>query len=438
MCTAQLLVVLDSTVVNLALPALRSGLMMPSATVAWVVDSYTLCFAASLLACGRLADRVGSRRIFLIGLAVFGLSSLAGAGSANSVELIASRVAQGLGAALICPSALASLLARYRQTAERRRALIVWAVLGGLGATIGVVTGGVLVQTFGWRSVFLINVPICIAVFLGALLTDRSPTAAEAPPPANRAWLTTASWSLLVAGLVGTVLGLGLADNIALEIVFMALALVASGSILYVRMRHPRRPTWPRPSGMARGAAGQGILGAIQGSVLFLLSFQTQSTLHLSSLVAGFSFLPMGVGAVVSGLVGSSLQRRWGVRRTWLAAAAVCLAGLVVLGSLSATRVGLAGIVLPSLLVGASLPVLSLSGMTSATANVDSTDSGRISAIITTFFQCGLAMGVGISAAVAMMSISAAYFLLSVLAATLLGLATLKHRKEVVVIPARN
>jgi MFS family permease len=341
---AQLLVVLDATVVNLALPTIRTNLGMPGVTVAWVVDAYTLCFAALLLAGDRLADRFGPRRIFLIGVSVFGLASLAAAGSQDSVQLIAARALQGSGAALVCPSALATLLARYREPNERRRALAVWTLLGGLGATIGVAAGGVLVQSFGWRSVFLINVPVCLIVLVGGIRSEQHPPPFQPADQPDRTWLTTARWSLMVAGLVGAVLSLNSRGGGALAIGFAAAAGFAAVAILGLRSRSRGEPTRLRVRGLARGAAGQALLGAIQGSVLFLLSFQTQRTLHLPSLVAGISFLPMGFAAVAAGITGSILQRKWGMRRTWAVAAAACLFGLIALDLFSGTAFGLAGV----------------------------------------------------------------------------------------------
>src|SRR3954464_9224809 len=168
LAVAQFMVVLDVTIVNVALPAIQTDLGFSADGLQWVVNAYTLAFGGLLLLGGRAADMLGRRRLFLIGLGLFGAASLAGGFAGSSSMLIAVRAIQGVGAALLSPAALALLTVTFPAGRERNIALGIWGALAGIGGTLGVVAGGVLVDSAGWEWIFFVNVPVAIAGIIAA------------------------------------------------------------------------------------------------------------------------------------------------------------------------------------------------------------------------------------------------------------------------------
>src|ERR1700741_2915813 len=168
-CLAQFMVVLDATIVNVALPSIQKDLGLSAANLQWIINAYTLVFAGFLLLGGRAGDLIGRKRLFLIGLVIFTTASLLDGLAVNSAMLIGSRALQGLGAALISPAALSIISTTFAEGAERSRALGVWAAIAVGGAAVGLILGGLLTQLFSWPWIFFVNVPVGVAVFLFSL-----------------------------------------------------------------------------------------------------------------------------------------------------------------------------------------------------------------------------------------------------------------------------
>src|SRR5262249_36377431 len=201
---AEFVVVLDASIVNIALPSIGRGLHFSLASLSWVVTAYVLTFGGFLLLGGRIADLLGRRRVFMIGLGVFALASLAGGLAQSPAWLIGARAVQGLGAALMAPAALSLVTATFREGAERNRALSVWGAVAGAGAAAGVLLGGVLTSALGWRSVLFVNVPIAIvaALLTPSLVAESRGEISHRGFDLPGAVIVTAGLSALVYGLV--------------------------------------------------------------------------------------------------------------------------------------------------------------------------------------------------------------------------------------------
>jgi DHA2 family methylenomycin A resistance protein-like MFS transporter len=330
-CLGYFLVILDATAVTVALPVIQGDLGTSVGDLQWVVDGYTLIFAALLLPGGAIGDRLGARRVFLAGLALFAAASLA-CGLAPGIQfLVAARLAQGLGAALLVPTSLALLRAAYEDAAARARAFGVWGGIAGLAAAGGPVLGGLLSGTVSWRWVFLVNVPVCA---LGFLLTLRHVPATE-PRPGR---------GLDPAAQVVAVVALGAVTYALIEVghggfanrwVPAGLAMFAAGAAAFIllerRAREPMLPLGLFSSAhfSAGNAVGLLINFGFYGQ-LFVMSLYFQQVRGYSPLVAGLAFLPeAGLVSVGSALSGRVTGRSGGPRTAMLTGLVIGGAGLL-------------------------------------------------------------------------------------------------------------
>ncbi|WP_157756802.1 MFS transporter [Plantactinospora sp. KBS50] len=305
---AQVMVLLDATVVNVALPRLQAGLHVTPAQLPWVLDAYTVTFGGLLLLGGRAADLLGRRRVFLGGLLVFTAASLACGLAARPAELIVARAGQGIGAGFLSPAALSIVTATFPRGPRRHTALGIWGGLGGLGATAGVVLGGLVVGTLGWPWVFLINLPP--GVLAGGLALVLVPRLRRAPTGDRRRGADVPGALVVTAGLLLLIYATislpetGLPPLVVPGCAGTAVLLLA----LFVRIeRRSAAPMVPgsalRDRGLVVGSVGQFLVGATQLSVMFLISMQAQRRLMLDPLRGGLSFVPMGVVAIGSALL---------------------------------------------------------------------------------------------------------------------------------------
>src|SRR5271163_729211 len=232
-CLAQLMVILDVSIVNVALPSIRDGLRFSTTGLQWVVNAYTLTFAGFLMLGGRATDLLGRRRVFVAGTALFVIASLACALADSRTLLIAARTLQGVGGAVISPASLAIIATSFKEGRERSRALGVWGAMGGVGGSLGVLLGGVLTQAFGWPAIFLVNVPIGLGVIVygrGMIPAGRASTA-NRHFDASGALLVTGALTALVYAIVRTdTLGWGSAGVLAP----MALGVALLAAFVYV------------------------------------------------------------------------------------------------------------------------------------------------------------------------------------------------------------
>src|SRR4051794_10295566 len=314
-CLCQLVVVLDISVVNVALPHIDSALGFSASSLSWVVNAYTLTFGGLLLLGGRIADLLGQRRALLGGLALFGIVSLLGGLAQTPGQLVAARAALGLAAAVLSPATLAVIMVTFREGNERRRALATWGLVATAGGTLGVLLSGVLTEYLDWRWVFFINVPIVLAAGALALATVRAPDTAErARLDVVGAVLATASMTLLAYGCVHAGAH-GWADAVTVSTLAGA---VISGTAFVAWERRAEAPLIRlavlRTRAVSVAAVIIALIGATAVASAYFLSLFLQNVLHYSAASTGVAFLPFCVGMAVATLASPKLVERFGTR----------------------------------------------------------------------------------------------------------------------------
>src|SRR5215469_3670732 len=317
LCAVQFLDIADTAIVNVALPSIQHSLNFSQQNLQWVASGYILTYGGFLLLGGRLGDLLGRRRRLLIGLGVFALTSLT-AGLANtSGLLIAARLAQGIGAALMAPAALSALTTSFREGKDRNTALGAWGAISGLAAAAGVFLGGVISQGPGWRWVFFVNPPICVMVAAGALpllAKDRGVAAKAMAFDSHGAALVTGGMLLLVYSLVrAPIVGWGSLQTV--------LTLTGSAALLIAFARNElrsRNPLVPfailRVKGLVAADLTQLIAFSGFFSMFFYATLYMQEILQYSPLKAGAAYLPITAGFAVAGGISSQLVTRIGTR----------------------------------------------------------------------------------------------------------------------------
>ncbi|GJI93332.1 MFS transporter [Duganella caerulea] len=436
---AFIIVQLDVTIVNVALPQIGRDLGADVAALQWVVDAYTLGFAVFLLSAGALGDKFGSRRTFLTGFALFTAASLACAMAPNATALNLARALQGVGAALLVPSSLAILNATYADDKTKlAKAIAWWTASGGLSIAAGPVLGGLLLSLAGWRSIFWVNVPICVA---GFWLTRRVVPALAGRDPHRSLDLAGQLLAIVaLTGLIGAVIEFeALGWSHWMVRAGLAAAVVAGALFIGVEARS-RSPMLPL--GLFRGApfSGAVLFGVLMNfsyyGVIFVLSFYLQKVRGFSVLHAGLVFLPLTATFILSNIVSGWMAPRTGLRMPMVLGAAIGAGGYALLGwwgiSNDATFLQmLPGLALIPAGMGLGVPAMT----TSILSGVARGQAGTASAVLNTARQVGGALGVAIFGALVAadrnglsgmrlaMGISAALLLL----AALLALACIRR-----------
>src|SRR5688500_123666 len=393
LCLAQAMLVLDVTVVNVALPVISRELGLTPGLAGWAVAAYAVTFGGLLLLGGRLADVFGTRRMLLAGLAVFTIASLA-AGLANTAELfLVARALQGIGAALLSPAALATLLHRF-DGAARHRALAVWGAVGGGGAAVGVLLGGLLAGGPGWRWIFFVNVPV------GALVAVAIVVLGIAAPVARRrervdlagAVLATAGIGSLIAALTATTSGEAL-----LPAGLALLGIVLLGAFVAVERRAAQplvRLELVRSRPVATGSLLMLVATGLLVGGLFMFSFELQSGAGWSPIATGLAFLPISVAVIAGAHVAGRAVGRVGPRIVGSLALLVAALGLgTTAGALSTGAVefvAIGGRTLAALGLGAAFVCAS----TTALSHVATSEAGAASGLLNSFHELGSAAGV--------------------------------------------
>ena len=397
LCASALIVNVDNTILNVALPTLVRKLAATSSELEWIVDSYAMVFAGLLLVGGSLADRFGRKRFFLIGLGVFAAGSVGSAFSGSVDVLIAWRAVMGAGAALTIPASLSIVNDLFRDPAERARAIGAWAATIGLGIAIGPIAGGLLLARFWWGSIFLVNVPIVAAAFAGALLLvpeSRNPAAGR-PDPWG-AVLSIAGVGLLLWAIIeapasgwgsGKVVGAGLA-SLAVLGAFVAWEARSSHPMLKLGFFADRRFS------VAAAAEVLGVFGLLGG--LFVLTQFLQFDLGLSPLQAGLRILPMAAVLGVSAPLSPLLGRVIGLKFTVASGLAAVAGGLWQISAVSAVTTTYQDVVPGLLLVGLGAGLLLPTATNSVVGSVPQGDSGTGSASNAVALQVGGALGVAV------------------------------------------
>ncbi len=401
---AQFVVVIDASIVNVALPSIGAHLHFSRDDLSWVVNAYTLTFGGFLLLGGRLADLLGRRRMFMIGLVVFSLASLGGGLAQSEAWLLTARAIQGLGAAIVSPAALSIITTTFAEGAERNRALGVWGAVAGAGGAAGVLLGGILTSGLSWRWVLFVNVPIGIAAATLAprlLLESHAEDGTEGFDIPG-AVTVTAGLALLVYTVVDAV-------NVGWGSTGTVLRLAGSGMLLaafVVIERHQRHPLVPFSIFRLRTLRGSDIVGLLIGmslfSMFFFISLYLQDVLHFSPIKTGVSYLPLAVGIIVSAGVGSQLVTRIGFKPVLIGGLLLIAGALLWLSRVPAVGGSFTADVLgPSLLAAFGLGFSFVSVTIGAVTGTEPHEAGLASGLINTSQQVGGALGLAILATVA-------------------------------------
>jgi EmrB/QacA subfamily drug resistance transporter len=396
-CLAQFMVILDATIVNIALPTIQRDLKFSQADLQWVVNSYTLLFGGFLLLGGRAADILGRKRIFIAGTILFSVASLLNGLATSSEMLIAFRALQGLGGALVSPAALSIITTTFPEGPERTKALGVWSAIAAGGGAVGLLLGGVLTEALSWEWIFFVNVPIgAAAALLSARLIPESKAERAGAFDVLGAVLVTAGLMVLVYAIVkaesfgwgsGRTLGLA-AVGVALLALFVLVESRTSGPLVRLGIFKIRSL-----------AISNLVLLLVAGGLFALFFFATlyvQEVLGFKPIKAGFAFLPVAFGIGIGAGTAQVLVKKLGVRANAVAGMVVAAAGLFYLsrvpvdGSYASDL--LPGLLLMSFGMGNTFVPITLI----ATTNVDAHDAGLASGLFNTSQQVGGALGLAV------------------------------------------
>ena len=399
-CLAQFMVVLDNTIVNVALPSVQRGLDFSPANLQWVINAYTLIFGGFLLLGGRAADLLGRRRLFVAGVALFSAASLLNGLAQDSTMLILGRGLQGLGGALVSPAALSIIMTTFEDTGERTRALGVWSAIAAGGAAFGLLLGGILTDLVSWRWNFFVNVPVGIATVMLAMRYV----------PESRADLGHRRFDALgaatvTAGLLSIVFGIVKAQSWGWGSGKTIGALGLGLLLLAAFVAHEGRSTAPlvklsifRIRTIAVANVSMMLVASALFGMFFFVSLYAQDVLHYSPLQAGFAFLPLSLGIVVGAGISQAIIPRLGVRNVSVIGLTLATAGVLWM-----TRVPVHGTYVTDLLacfvpmsIGMGLVFVPLTLL--ATSGVPNDDAGLASGLFNSAQQVGGSLGLAILA----------------------------------------
>ena len=402
LCAAQFMVILDVTVVNVALPAIGEDLALSRSAATWVFTAYTLCFGALLLLGGRLADTFGRRRTFLAGLAVFTTASLASGLAGSGAVLLSARAAQGVGAALLSPAAL-SIVTTMFHGPDRHRALGIWAAIGGAGAAVGVLLGGALTSGPGWEWVFFVNLPV------GALVAAATLAVVGHVPSAGGSRRIDLPGALIAGLAVGLVI-YGLVEagdgGWAAPVTLASLAGGAALLIAFVLVEHATADPLVPPALMIKRSVRAGNLVMLTASGLllscfFLASQYLQHVLALSPFRTGLVFLPVAVAIAAGSHVGARVLGRYGGRAAAAGGFALAAAGTLLLSRIPLDGSAVVDVLPGFALAGLGLGAVFVTATTTALSRVDPHHAGVASGLVSTGHELGASLGVALVSTIA-------------------------------------
>ncbi len=402
-CFAQFMVVLDATIVNVALPSIQSDLALSPQDLQWVVNAYTLVFGGFLLLGGRAADLLGRRRLFVAGTVLFAGASLANALAQSGEVLIVARGFQGLGGALVSPAALSIITTTYEEGPDRTKALAVWGGIAAAGAAMGLLLGGILTETLSWRWNFFVNVPIGLAVVAAAFRwvpESRNEHAARHFDVAGAVTVTAGLMAVVYAIVKAQDWGWTASSTLGL----FSVGLTLLGVFLAIESRSPHplvrlgffRMRWLSTANVTMFLVSGGMFG-----MFFFVSLYVQQILGYNPLQAGLAFLPVSLGVMVAAVISQQIVARVGVKPVALAGLSLAASGLLLLAL--GTKVDgtylrlLTGLVPMALGMGMTFVPMTLI----ATAGVENREAGLASGVFNTSQQVGGAFGLAILATLA-------------------------------------
>jgi EmrB/QacA subfamily drug resistance transporter len=403
LCVAQFVVVLDASIVNVALPSIGRGLHFSDQNLPWVVNAYVIAFGGFLLLGGRAADLVGRRRVFMAGLMVVAIASLVAGFAANQGQLIAARAAQGLGAAIISPAALSIVTSLFSDGAERNKALGAWGAVAGSAGAAGVLLGGILTEGLGWEWVLWVNVPVSLIAFALSprlLAESRSESTTRHFDAAGAVSITAGLSVLAYALLDASSAGWGSTKIVGL----LALAVVLIGAFVAVELRS-KAPLVPFRIFRLRTLTGANVVGILLGaslfSMFFFISLYMQQVLGYSAIHAGLSYLPLAVTIILAAGVGGQLVTRFGFKPILAAGTAFVAIGLLWFSRISTGGSFLADILGPSVLAAVGLGFGFVTSTIAAVSGVREHEQGLASGLINTSQQIGGALGLAVLSTIA-------------------------------------
>jgi EmrB/QacA subfamily drug resistance transporter len=400
--TAFFMTILDVSIVNVALPSIGKDLHFSQENLQWVITAYAIAFGGFLLLGGRAADLLGRRRVFFVGVAVFTLASLVCGLSQSEGMLIAARAVQGLGAAIISPAALSIVMTSFEEGAERNKALGIWGALGGSGAAVGVLAGGVLTKYLGWEWIFFVNVPV------GALVLALTPGIVPESRREGAERQYDALGAVLVSGgLALLVYTISKAPDVGWGTTRTIFLLVASGALLVAFLVNERRahdPLMPFSIFRVRTLAGANIVGWLLGAVLFanffLLTLYVQDVLGYSALKTGVTFVATAGTAVVSAGVAQALTTRFGPKPIIVIGLALMTGGMIFYSQIPVNGSYASDLLPGYVMVGVGIAFAYVPVSIAALAGVGEREAGLASGLINTSQQIGGAVGVAVASTV--------------------------------------
>ncbi|MGH2942229.1 MAG: DHA2 family efflux MFS transporter permease subunit [Solirubrobacteraceae bacterium] len=403
LATTQFVIVLDAAIVNVAIPSIGRDLKFFEEDLTWIPNAYALTFGGFLLLGGRMADLLGRRRLFMVGLVLFSVASLLGGFATSEMQLIAARALQGLGAALLAPSALSMVTNMFAEGSERNKALGVWGAVSGSGGAAGVLLGGVLTEYAGWEWVLWVNVPIGVVAALLAprLLVESRRETDLRHFDALGAITVTAGLSLLVFALVDTI-NEGWGSTQTLTLLAVSLALIATFVAIELRSRDPLMPF-----GIfrLRTLAGANIVGLLVGAsifaMFFFLSRYMQQVLGYSALKAGLSYLPLAIAIILSAGIAAQLVTRLGFKPVLLSGLALVMVALLWFAQVPVSGSYVSDLLGPMVIAAIGLGFAFVPVTIAAVSGVSADESGLASGLINTSQQIGGALGLAILGTIA-------------------------------------
>jgi EmrB/QacA subfamily drug resistance transporter len=400
-CAAFFMTVLDVSIVNVALPSIGKGLHFAQDDLQWVITAYAITFGGFLMLGGRAADLLGRRKVFVAGVVVFTIASFFCGLAWSEGVLIASRAVQGLGAAIISPAALAIIMTTFDEGAERNKALGIWGAIGGGGAAVGVLAGGVLTKYLGWEWIFFVNVPVgAIALGLTPRFVRESRAARESSPDILGAVAVTSGLALLVYA-VSTAPTHHWGSATTLLLLAGAIALLAAFLVIEARTKDPLMPFHIF---RIRTVAGANISALLLGGSLFanffLLTLYVQEVLEWSALKTGLTFIATAGSAVIWAGVAQGLVTRFGAKPIMIIGFVGMLAGMVWYTTIPADGSYWSDLLPGYLIIGFAIPFAFIPVSIAALAGIEHHEAGLASGIFNTAQQIGGAIGVAVVSSV--------------------------------------
>jgi EmrB/QacA subfamily drug resistance transporter len=406
-CISYFMVILDNSIIFTGLPRIQASMHFSPSSLAWVTDAYVLVFGGLLLLGARAGDLLGRRKVFIVSLAVFGTASVFVGVAPFSSWLIAARAAQGVGAAILAPSALALLTENFAEGRERGRAVAAYSAVAGIGASAGLVIGGFLADKISWRAGFYVNAPIALAMIIAALRIVKPSPGRSGRFDVIGALSATLGMTAVVFGVIHAAESSWTSTTTIASIIVGVLLLV----VLVLNEAKAPQPIMPLRLFASMERVGAYLtrllyLGAMFGFFFFITQYM-QGILGFSPLMAGFGFLPMSAVNFAIALLVTRFIRKFGAIRVLIAGVAFTLVGMAWLSRVGNGSDYWLAVALPMVLIGTGQG-LAFAPMTSAgLAGVSGPDAGASSGVINTFHQVGSALGLSILVAVGAASVPA-------------------------------